>query len=201
MKATMARVLRYATFSLAISNHCVADDSFTKVASNLVEKARQGAVVAQVKAALMDRKEIRSRYIRVRYDGKTIQLAGFVKDAQQGEQVVEIAKRQDVSASVVTFWSYEKALEDRDPYKTHVGEQASDAEIWVKVRASLYSLAAKTAVQSADVQAIDVRHGKVRVFLILDGPPEEVDLSPYVKAIPGVTDFICTTVKAFDSKR
>jgi osmotically-inducible protein OsmY len=170
------------------------------VASNLVEKARQGAVVAQVKAALMDRKDIRSRYIRVRYDGKRIQLAGFVKDAKQGKQVAEIAKQQEASASVVTFWSYEKDLEDRDPYKTHVGEQASDAEIWVKVRAALCSPAAKTILQHADVQAVDVRHGKVRVFLIVDGPPEDIDLSPHIKPIHGVTEFSCRTVKTGDAE-
>ena len=80
--------------SLAIP--CRAEESFSSVASNIVEKARQGAVVAQVKAALMDRKDIRSRYIRVRYDGKTIQLAGLVQDKKQGELVVEIAKRHSL---------------------------------------------------------------------------------------------------------
>ena len=181
--------------SLAIP--CRAEESFSSVASNIVEKARQGAVVAQVKAALMDRKDIRSRYIRVRYDGKTIQLAGFVQDKKQGELVVEIAKRQEEKAEVVTFWSYEKDLEERDPYKTRVGEQATDAETWAKVRASLCSPAAKGVLEHSDVQVVDVRHGKVRVFLILDGPPEDIDITPYVKPIPGVADVSCRTVKTY----
>lgn len=176
---------------------CHAEDSISSVASNIVEKARQGAVVAQVKAALMDRKDIRSRYMRVRYDGKTIQLAGFVRDEKQGDLVVEIAKRQEEKAEVVTFWSYEKDLEERDPYKTRVGEQAADAEVWAKVRGSLCSPAAKAVLEHADVQVVDVRHGKVRVFMILDGPPEDIDITPYVKPIPGVVDVSFRTVKTF----
>lgn len=175
-----------------------ADDSLSSAAQSLVEKARQGAVVAQVKAALMDRKDIRSRYIRVRYDGKTFNLAGFVADKKQGELVAEIAKRHDEKASVVTFWSYEKDLEERDPYRTRVGEQASDAEIWAKVRASLCSPAAQAVLKNADVQAVDVRHGKVRVFLILDGPPEDLDIAPYVKPISGVAEVDVLKVKTYD---
>lgn len=175
-----------------------ADDTLSSAASSFVEKARQGAVIAQVKAALMDRKDIRSRYIRVQYDGKTIHLAGFVTDKKQGELVAEIAKRQDGNATVTASWSYEKDLEERDPYKTRVGEQAADAEIWAKVRTSLCSPAAQGVLKNADVQAVDVRHGKVRVFVILDGPPEDLDLTPYVKPISGVTDVAVLKVKTYD---
>ena len=175
-----------------------ADDSLSTMASTWVEKARHGAVVAQVKAALMDRKDIRTRYIRVRYDGRTRHLAGFVTDKKQGEQIAEIAQRQQEHAVLVTFWSYQNDLEDRDPYKTRMGEQASDAEIWAKVRASLFSPAAKGLLEHADVQAVDVRHGKVRVFLILDGPPEDLDITPYVKPIPGVKEVEVLKMKAYE---
>lgn len=175
-----------------------ADDTLSSKAAGLVEIAKQGAVVAQIKAALMDRKDIRSRYIRVRYDGKTIQLAGFVKDAKQGELVAEIAKRQEDAADVAAFWTYEKELEERDPYKTRVSEQASDAEIWAKVRTSLFSPAAKAVLERADVQAVDVRHGKVRVFLILDGPPDDMDITLFVKPISGVSEALAFKVKTYD---
>jgi osmotically-inducible protein OsmY len=178
-----------------------ADGTLSSKAADLVEIAKQGAVVAQIKAALMDRKDIRSRYIRVRYDGKTIQLAGFVKDAKQGELVAELAKRQEDSAEVATFWAYEQELEERDAYTTRVGEQVSDAEIWAKVRASLFSPVAKAVLEQANVQAVDVRHGKVRVFLILDGPPEDIDISPYVKPIHDVVEVTCRIVKTFGDPR
>jgi hypothetical protein len=173
---------------------------FSAFASNIVESARQQAVIAQVKAALMDRKDIRSRYIRVSYDGTTIQLAGFVKDHKQGEKVAGIAKRQEESAVVETFWSYEKDLEERAPYKTRLGEQAADAELWVKVRASLCGPDVRGILKNAEVQAVDVRHGKVRVFLILDGPPDDIDISPHVTTISGVKDFSSRTVKAYVGK-
>lgn len=177
-----------------------ADDSLPSAASGLVEKARHGAVVAQIKAALMDRKDIRSRYIRVRYDGKTIHLAGFVKDKKQGETVAEIAGKQDESATVTTFWSYEEDLEERDPYLTRVGEQASDARIWADVQEWLRSPAAKGLLAHADVQTVDVRRGKVRVFLILDGPPSDLDISPHVVTIPGVKELSCRTVKTYEQE-
>lgn len=163
------------------------------MASTLVEKARQGAVIVQIKASLMDHKDIRSRYIRVRYDGKTVQLAGFVQSKKQGELAVEIAKQQGEKSEVITCWSYEKDLNERNPYKTRVREQVSDAEIWRKVCASLSSPAAKSILAHADV-----RHGIVRVFLILDGPPENPDITPYVKPISGVVDLNVLAVKVYE---
>jgi osmotically-inducible protein OsmY len=197
MKARFLAMSVVCSFITVCVTSSRAEDSLSLAASSLVEKARQGAVVAQVKAALMDRKDIRSRYIRVRYDGKTIHLAGFVRDKEQGELVEEIAKRQDENATVTSFWSYEQDLEERDPYKTRVGEQAADAETWVRVRVSLRSPAAQGMLENVDVQTVDVRRGKVRVFVILDGPPEDVDITPHVKSISGVTEVEVLKVKAY----
>jgi len=175
-----------------------ADDSLSAKAGSLIERARQGAVIAQVKAALMDRKDVRSRYIRVQYDGRTMQLAGFVRDEKQGREVAAIAQRQQEDAVLETHWTYEKQLEDRDPYRTRVREQAGDADTWVRVRASLFSPSARGALENADLQAVDIRHGHVRVFLIVDAAPVTRNLAPYIKTIEGVKSFsmhVCRTLE------
>ena len=59
------------------------------------------------------------------------------------------------------------------------------------------SPAAKELLKHADLQAVDVRHGKVRVFLIVDALPLEIDISQHVKTIAGVADFSSRTVQAF----
>jgi hypothetical protein len=167
-------------------------------AQSLVQKVRQGVVVARIAAALIDRKDLHSRYIRVRYDGRKIQLAGFLANESQSKLVEQIAETHGGSTTVTTHWSYEKDLEKRDPYMTQLSEQAIDAKIWANVHASLRSPAARGLLASADVLAVDVRHGKVRVFLVLDGPPDNIDISPHVVTIPGVKGFSCRVTRTYE---
>lgn len=182
---------------LMCSQPVFAQESGSSWVSNLAEKARQGAVFGKIKAALLDRKDIASRYIRINYDGTTVQLAGFVQNEQQGKEVAAIVQQQATNAVIRAFWVYEEQLEAKDPYKTHVGEQAADAELWTKVKASLCSPAAQGVLAHADVQAVDVHLGVVRVFLILDAPPDNPDIAPYVKPIPGVAGLECRIVKTY----
>lgn len=175
-----------------------ADDSKQLQRPDLAEMARRGLVVVQIRAALMDRKDIRSRYIRVRFDGKTIELAGFVKNLQQGKQVVEIAQAQESEAEVKAYWLYEEDLEEHDPYKTRVQEQKKDAEIWLKIQLSLCSPAGSATLGNSKVQAVDVRKGEVRVFLILDSPQEDLDITPFIKPLYGVTKITVFTLETFN---
>jgi len=160
----------------------------------ILEWGRQEVITSRIRAALADRKDIRSRYIRVRYDGETVQLAGFATNATQAVTAEGIARRVAPGAVVQEFWTFEPDLEEQDAYMTRIGEQAADAEIWARVQIALRSPAVRPLLANVDVQAVDVRHGKVRIYLILDKAGAEIDLAPHLRSIPGVTKVSVRTV-------
>ncbi len=160
------------------------------------EETRRLTTITEIRARMADRKNIASRYIRVRYDGENLQLAGFVTAAAQANQVESLVRGMAPDADVTGFWSFEPDLDEQDAYMTRIGEQATDAEIWARIQVALRGAAVRPLLADADVQAVDVRHGKVRVYLILDKAGIEVDLAPHFRSIPGVTDVSIRTVTA-----
>ncbi len=194
----LLRMIVWFTSSIWFMSYCYSGELSESASTiGLVEKARHTTVVTRIKAALLDRKDISSRHIRVKYDGKTVAIAGFVKNKKNIKLIEDIAGKQDESADVKTFLAFAKKLDTVAPYKTRIGEQASDAEIWVKVYASLSSPAARGLLENVDVQAVDVRHGNVYVFLILDKPVEKIDITPHVITITGVVKVFTYKVKAY----
>lgn len=169
------------------------------VGERLLEQGRQELLAARIRTTLADRKDLRSRYIRVRFDGKTVHLAGFVTNTTQSLTAEDIARRIAPDAAVVGFWAFEPDLDERDAYMTRVGEQAADAEIWARVQVALRSPTVRSLLTDADVQAVDVRHGNVRLYLIADTPDGLIDLAPHIRPIPGVTDFSQRTVIGYET--
>ncbi len=160
-------------------------------------EAKRLAVIGEIRARLVDRKDIKERYVRVRFDGKTLQLAAFVQSTNVAAEIETIARGVAKPEKLETYWSVIDGLRDRDPYKTYVGEQASDAGIWIKVKASLANTDVRPSLTNVHVQAVDVDHGNVTVYLIEDAPTEGIDLSPHIKNIDGVTNYQSRELKAF----
>lgn len=73
-----------------------ADDAGVAVSNawgKISEEGRNVLVIGKIKAAYADRKDIPGRLIRVRYDGKTLQLAGFVPSKEVGDAAERIARK------------------------------------------------------------------------------------------------------------
>lgn len=87
-----------------------------------------------------------------------MRLAGCIRDEKQGREVATVAQRQQEDAVLETHWAYEKQLEDSDPYRTRVSKQAGDADLRVRVRASLCSPTARGTMGNADLQTLDGVH-------------------------------------------
>lgn len=167
------------------------------LADRLLDRGRQEMTILRIRAALADRKDIRSRYIRVQHDGNVITLAGFVKNAAQGILTEGIARRIAPAAEIRGFWSYDPDLDERDAYMTRIREQAADAEIWTRVQMAIRAPAIRALLAAADIQAVDVRHGKVRVYVIADSPKGLVDLAPHLRPIQGVVEVSQRTVRTY----
>ncbi len=175
-----------------------AADNEPPLSERLWTRGQHELTAARIRSALADRKDIRSRYIRVRYDGETIHLAGFAKDAEQAAEVERIVHSIVPEAGRQSFWSFEPDLDERDAYMTRIGEQAADAEIWARIQVTLRGPAVRALLAEADVQAVDVRHGKVRIFLIAESTKGLVDLAPHLNPIQGIIDVSQRTVNAFN---
>ena len=171
------------------------------LADRLMDHGRQELTVLRIRAALADRKDIRARYIRVRHDGKAVNLAGFVKDPAQSSEAEKIARTIAAGSEVRGFWAYEPDLDERDAYMTRIGEQATDAEIWARIQVALRGPPVRHLLADADIQAVDVRHGKVRVLLIAESPEGLVDLAPHLTPVQGVAEVSQSTVKAFTESK
>ena len=161
------------------------------------QEAKRLAVIGQIRATLIDRKDVKSRYVRVRFDGKNLQLAGFVQSTNMIAIIEQAAREVAKPERVETFWAIQDNLQDHDPYKTFVEEQTSDFGIWLKVKASLASPDVRPLLKNAVVQAVDVDHGKVTLYLIVDAPPAEIDLAPHIKGISGVKGYECRLAKTY----
>lgn len=161
------------------------------------DEGKRASVIARVKTAYADRKDIPGRYIRVRFDGHTLQLAGFVPSKDIAKAAEDVARQVVQPESIQTFWCVEDSLSTSEPYKTYVGEQAQDAVLKGKVLTSLNSPDVRPQLANAEIALVDVTHGNVVVYVIADAPPAEVDLEPHVKPIPGVVGFQCKVLKAY----
>lgn len=161
------------------------------------DEGKRAMVVGRVKAAFADRKDIPGRYIRVRFDGHTLQLAGFVPSKDIAKAAEDVARQVAQPESLQTFWSVEDSMLTAEPYKTYVGEQAQDAVVKGKVMTSLNSPDVRPQFATAEIVQVDVTRGKVVVYVIADAPPSEFDLDPHVKPISGVVDFRGKVLKAY----
>jgi len=168
-----------------------------KVVSSARSEAARLTVIGSIRAKIMDRKDIKSRYIRVRFDGKTLQLAGFVQSTNIAADVEQIARTVVQTGTIETYWKIEKTLKEHEPYKTHVEEQAADFAIWAKVKASLASPDVRPLLKNTDVQAVDVDHGNVIVYLIAAAPTGEASLDPHIQDISGVKSLSYRVLKTF----
>ena len=192
----LASVIVAVCCPVAVQGEDVPDQTLQPICEKIVQRSRQEIASARIRAALADRRDIRSRYIRVRCDGETVDLAGFVTDTAQAATAEEIARRVASDAVVHGFWAFEPDLDERDAYMTRIGEQAADAKIWARVQVALRGPDVRPLLADADVQAVVIRHGKVRVYLILDKAGIEIDLVPHLRSITGVTDVSIRTVTA-----
>lgn len=169
----------------------------TPLHERMLTRSRYEMIAVRIRASFADRKDIRSRYIRVRFDGQTVQLAGFVKDAAQAATAEAIARKIAPGASIIGFWQFESDLDEREAYMTRIAEQAADAEIWARIQVTLRSPAIRPILADADIQAVDVRHGKVRLFVIAESERGIIDLTPYLSSTAGVAEVSQSTVKAY----
>lgn len=161
------------------------------------EEGKRAVVIGKIRAAFADRKDIPGRYIRVRFDGKVVQLAGFVPNKEIAKAAEDVAASVARPDSVQTFWSIDEAIDNRDAYKTYAGEQAGDVAVKAKVLASLNGPDVQPQLKNAAIIHVNVNHGKVTVYIVADAAPDRFDLEPHIKPIAGVTAFACKVVKAY----
>lgn len=170
-------------------------------ASNAWVKIKDGGkramVIGKIKAAFADRKDIPGRYIRVKFDGQVMQLAGFVPSKDVAKAAEELARRVGKPDRLLTFWGFDEAIENRESYKTYVREQASDVALTAKVLAALKNPAVRSQLTNAEPIHVNVSHGKVTVYIVADAPPENFELEPHIKPISGVLDFHYRVVTAY----
>lgn len=202
MKRSYWIVVGGMTLSLAFSSPVGADgrDVSTGVSDALTsikEDSKRLLAIAKVKAAFADRRDIPGRYIRVRFDGRVLQLAGFVPNKEIAKAAEEVARTAVAPESVKTFWEIDEDIDNREPRKTYVGEQASDLAVYAKVLASLNGPDVRPLLKNAETVHVNVHQGKVTIYIILDAPPDIVDLSPHVATIEGVTGVTCKTVRTY----
>ena len=153
-------------------------------------------VVGKIKVAYADRKDIPGRLIRVRYDGTTVQLAGFVPSKDAGEEAARIAREIAKPEDVITHWTEDATIAADASYRTYVGEQTEDALLKAKVVASLNGPAVVPQFKKAEILHVQVARGAVVVYVVAD-EATKFDLDPYVKPIPGVTSLTIRVVNAF----
>lgn len=144
-----------------------------------------------------DRKDIMARFIRVRFDGETVQLAGFVQSEDAAKNAAGIAARTARSEKVQTYLQVEASVTNVETYPTHVGEQSEDALTKALVLTSLASPDVKPQFRNAEIQHVTVAHGQVTVYIIADAPPAEFNLSPHVTPIDGVKGLTVHVDKAY----
>ena len=161
------------------------------------EESKRAFVVGKVKAAFADRKDIPGRYIRVRFDGHILQLAGFLPNKDVAKAAEALAREVGKPDTVQTFWAFDEAIDNRDAYKTFVGEQTSDIALDAKVLASVNGPAVRPQFKHAEIVHVNVNHGTVTVYIVADAAPDTFTLDPYVTPIPGVTEFHYRVVKAY----
>lgn len=171
--------------------------SLSNAWTRLQEDGKRALIVGRIKAAFADRKDISGRYIRVRHDGKAVQLAGFVPDEETAKKAEAVAKEIAAPAEVVCFWKIDKELRNKPPYKTHVGEQTQDMILKSKILLSLAAPDVTSQLTKAEIIEVDVQQGNVTVYLVADAPlPEGFDLAPHIKPIPGVLMLTVSAVTA-----
>ena len=169
----------------------------TSVANKVLVEAHRLKVVGLIKAILIDRKDIKARYVRVRYDGAVVCLDGFVSNKTVAAEIESMASRVAKTEKIVSHWLISESLQDDDPYKTHIGEQSEDAVTWVRVRSALASESVREVLKVTEVQAVDLRHGRVTLYLIADAPTAEFDFESHLKSVPGVVSTTVQVVKTY----
>ncbi|MEI6809245.1 MAG: hypothetical protein WCN95_11045 [bacterium] len=199
MKHMAVSVCVLLTLGVVAGPACGEDEGITNATTwqMVKEGSKHAFVIGKIKAAYADRKDIAGRYIRVRFDGHVLQLAGFVKNKENAKAAEEIAQSIAKAETVQTFWAFDEAIDNREPYKTHAGEQTEDGILWAKVMASLNSPDVQPQLKNAEIHLVNVNHGSVTVYIIADAPPDEFNLEPHVKPIPGVIQFSCKTAKTY----
>ena len=183
----------------AIIPAAMADDFSTAVSSawgRVREEGGRALVIGKIKAAYADRKDVPGRLIRVRFDGKTVQLAGFVPSREIGTAAEDIAREAAKPEDVVAFWSEDADIAAEGSYKTHVGEQTDDALLKAKVALALNSPAVAPQFRTAEILHVQVVRGAVTVYIVAD-EASEFSLDPHVKPIPGVISLAVRVVNAF----
>jgi len=175
----------------------IESETLSNTWSRTKSEAHRLAVLGEIKAFLLDHKDIKSRYIRVHFNGQTLQIAGFAPDTNTTATVERIAKTIAAPDATKVYWSVTDGLQAGEPYATYVEERASDLAVWAKVKAALASPDIRALLKHADVQAVDVNHGAVVVYLITDAPPYEIDISAHVTRIAGVRNYRCQVLKAY----
>jgi len=171
-------------------------DKLAEMSNKIHEETRRLAKIGEIKARFMDNKRIKGRYIRVRFDGEKLQLAGFVPTTNDIPVIERIGSEAVKDKEVESFWHATDGLIDTDAYQTFVGERSSDFALWMKVKAALCSPNVTPLLKTTDVQAVDVRDGHVKVYLIADAPAD-LDLTPHIKNIKGVERVEVFTLNAF----
>jgi len=177
----------------AQESNCTPDNVFSKALAG----GKHALIVGKIKAVYADRKDIPGRHIRIRFDGTTLQLAGFVPSAEVAKDAEEIAVRIAKPEKKQVLWRIDASVANREPYKTHVGEQSDDALIKTRVLASLAAPDVRPQFRNAEIQHVEVNHGQVLIYIIADAPPAQFDLAPHITPIEGVKDLSCNILKAF----
>lgn len=171
--------------------------TLTNAWAKIKDEGRRALVIGKIKAAYADRKDIAGRYIRVRFDGKLLQLAGFVPDMETAKKAEALAREIANIEKTETFWELDEDIRNRPPYNTHFTEQAHDALLKGKVLLSLAAPDVTSQLTNAEIIEVDVTNGKVTVYLIADAPlPSDFNLEPHIKPITGVSEvrtcLVCT---------
>lgn len=161
------------------------------------EEGGRALTITKIKAAYADRKDIPGRYIRVRFDGKTLQLAGFVPTKDVETAVIDLATRIAKPQTVQKFLTVEPTVPTNVNYNTYLGEQSHDAILKAKILTSLAGPAVRPQLTHADIVHVGVDHGNVTIYIIADAEPSTFDLNPYVKPIPGVESVNVLVVKTY----
>ena len=166
--------------------------------SRLKSNVHTAFVENRIRAAYADRKDIPGGYIRIRFEGGVLELAGFAPNGEVAGAAELIARDIAKPVSTRTFWTFDESLGTNAPsYNTYVGEQTEDVLLHAKVQASLHSPAATAQLPNAELLKIDVVQGVVTLYVVADAPPGAFNLDPYIKPIPGVVSYRCQVVKAY----
>lgn len=165
--------------------------------AKIKDDGRRALAIGKVKTAFADRKDIPGRYIRVKFDGHVMQLAGFVPNEAVAKAAEELARTAGQPEKLLAFWAYDEAIESREAYKTFVREQAKDVALGLKVRIALNKPEVRALFKNAETLHVNVSHGKVTVYLVAEAPPETFELETHIKPITGVLDFHYRVVKTY----